>query len=87
VLAGWLAVVRRMLEILALDPVSQWPPAGGSDGRLRSTVDALVQVALAARADARGRRDFQAADSIRDALVAAGVVVEDTVDGVRWHLG
>ncbi len=85
-LAGWLAAVRRMLEVLALDPVAQWPAAGGGDGRLRAVVDDLVQVALAARADARGRRDYAAADRIRDALAAAGVMVEDTAEGVRWHL-
>jgi cysteinyl-tRNA synthetase len=85
-LAGWLAAVRRMLEVLALDPVSQWPAADGSDRRLSTVVEALVQVALTARAEARSRRDYAAADAIRDALVAAGVLVEDTADGVRWRL-
>jgi len=84
-LAGWLAAVRRMLEVLALDPV-QWLAAGGADGRLRGVVDALVQVALRARSDARERRDYAAADGIRDALSAAGVVVEDGPDSSRWHL-
>ena len=78
-----LAAVRSMLEVLGLDPVSQWPAAGGD---LAGTVAALVAVALGARVAARARRDFGEADAIRDQLAAAGVVVEDTAGGVRWHL-
>ena len=84
-LASWLDTVRRMLQVLALDPVSQWPAAGGA-GRLEPVVDALVQVALDARRDARERRDWAAADAVRDRLAAAGVTVEDTPGGARWRL-
>ena len=40
---------------------------------------------LTARADARARRDFAAADAIREELRAAGVAIEDTPAGVRWR--
>lgn len=43
-----------------------------------------VEDRIAARTAARGRRDFAAADRIRDELAAAGVVVEDTPRGARW---
>ena len=82
-LAATLAVVRRMLSVLALDPVEQWP-AGSSD--LTPVVDALVQIAVEARADARARKDWAQADAVRDRLNASGIVLEDTPDGVRWRL-
>ena len=82
-LAAVLADVRRMLRVLALDPVEQWPTAGAD---LAPVVDALVGVAVEARAEARARKDWAAADAVRDRLAAAGVVLEDTADGVRWRL-
>jgi len=82
-LAAVLADVRRMLRVLALDPVDQWPAA---DADLASVLDALVGVAVEARAEARARKDWAAADAVRDRLAAAGVVLEDTPDGVRWRL-
>ncbi len=47
----------------------------------------LVEELLRLREDARSRRDFTTADSIRDRLSEAGVVVEDTPAGPRWHVG
>ncbi|TAL20929.1 MAG: cysteine--tRNA ligase [Frankiales bacterium] len=82
-LAATLADVRRMLAVLALDPVEQWP-AGASD--LTAVVDALVAIAVEARADARARKDWERADAVRDRLKASGIVLEDTPTGVRWRL-
>ena len=45
-----------------------------------------VEKLLHDRQQARGRRDFAAADAIRDQLTAAGVTVEDTPAGPRWKL-
>jgi len=44
-------------------------------------IDALV----AEREAARQRRDFRAADRIRDALAAEGIVIEDTPQGPKWR--
>jgi len=83
-LAATLQDVRRMLTVLALDPVAQWPSGGG--GELSGVVDALVAIAVEARADARARKDWAQADAVRDRLNASGIVLEDTSDGVRWRL-
>lgn len=45
---------------------------------------AWVEGQLVARKEARARRDFAAADAIRDALDAKGIVIEDGPSGTRW---
>ena len=75
-----------MLAVLGLDPLDAMWGAGQSGGNLRPVVDVLVSVALEQRQAARARRDFAAADAIRDQLLDAGVVVEDTPRGPRWEL-
>lgn len=77
--------LRTMLDVLGLDPLSeQW--SGGGDQGLTEVVDTLVSVALEQRQAARARKDFAAADGIRDRLAEAGVMVEDTPQGPRWDL-
>jgi cysteinyl-tRNA synthetase len=84
--AGALGSVRAMLGVLGLDPLDpHWAPAGGDDGLARVT-DGLVALALEQRQAARARKDYAAADAIRDQLGALGVQVEDTPQGPRWEL-
>jgi cysteinyl-tRNA synthetase len=83
---GALASVRGMLDVLGLDPFSpQWRTAGRGDD-LTKAVDGLVALALEQRAAARARKDWAAADAVRDQLRQAGIVVEDTPAGPRWTL-
>jgi cysteinyl-tRNA synthetase len=69
-------------DILGVFPSKQTP--GAPEAR-SSTDDAEIEGRVAARQEARRRRDFKAADAIRDELAALGVVLEDTPHGVRWH--
>jgi cysteinyl-tRNA synthetase len=75
--------VAAMTKVLGLWPGDFETAAGGG---LEPVVDALVPALLATRQAARERKDFAESDRIRDALVAAGVVVEDTPDGPRWRV-
>ena len=71
--------------ILGLDPEDpQWDAAGGSAEA--SALDALVTAMIAQRAAARTAKDWAGADRIRDALLTAGVALEDAADGTRWTL-
>ncbi|GAA4243286.1 cysteine--tRNA ligase [Dactylosporangium darangshiense] len=80
-----LADVRAMLDVLGVDPLHpQWRSSEAGD--LTKVVDSLVALALEQRAAARTRKDWAAADSVRDQLKQAGVVVEDTAAGPRWTL-
>jgi cysteinyl-tRNA synthetase len=86
--AGAMASVRAMLGVLGLDPFDPaWAGSAAAESGLRSTVDSLVALALEQRAAARSRKDWAAADAVRDQLKQAGVVVEDTPQGPRWTIG
>jgi cysteinyl-tRNA synthetase len=50
-----------------------------------ASLEAEVEARIEARQDARKRRDFKAADAIRDELAGRGILLEDTPQGVRWR--
>jgi cysteinyl-tRNA synthetase len=78
--------VRTMLGVLGLDPLDPAWPGGDDGGDLKAVVGPLVALALEQRAQARDRKDWTAADSVRDQLEDAGIQVEDTPAGPRWTL-
>ncbi|MEI7453299.1 MAG: cysteine--tRNA ligase [Actinomycetes bacterium] len=77
--------VLGMLDVLGLHP-RDWPEASGADGQTTAVIDGLVQALLQQRQDARARKDFEAADAIRQGLDAMGIRIEDTPQGARWTL-
>jgi cysteinyl-tRNA synthetase len=84
VVAHAVAAAHAMAGVLGLDP-STWRTR--SDGnREHDALAALVERLLEERAAARSRRDWAAADRVRDTLTAAGVVLEDGADGTRWSV-
>nr|WP_180218330.1 cysteine--tRNA ligase [Streptomyces albus] len=82
------AEVRAMLGVLGMDPLDPAWSSGssGEEADLRSVVDALVGLVLEQRQAARARKDYAAADALRDELKRAGLAIEDTPAGPRWEL-
>ena len=78
----FLGEVTAMLDVLGLRP----PDDGSRLDALRRVVDNLARLILDEREAARQRRDFATADALRARLTDAGIVVEDTPSGPRWHL-
>jgi cysteinyl-tRNA synthetase len=79
--------VVRMTDALGINPLAEpWSAGGARDNRAEDALDELLTVELEERQAARARRDFVAADGIRDRLLAAGIEIEDTAAGARWAL-
>ena len=57
--------------------IAKYSSTGPSDAE----IDALV----AERTQAKQRRNFARADAIRNELLAKGILIEDSKDGVRWR--
>lgn len=53
----------------------------GSDDKL---ADGLIQLIIKIRQEARSKKDWATADTIRDGLKELGIILEDTPQGVRW---
>jgi len=84
-------VATRLAEVLGMLAILGLNAAGGAwersvDQQLTAVVDGLVTELLKHREAARERKDFAAADAIRDSLAALGVEVLDTPQGPRWRV-
>jgi cysteinyl-tRNA synthetase len=79
--------VRAMTGLLGLDPLHEhWAEGDRSADSATGALTALVEELLVQRQEARARRDFAAADEVRNRLTAAGIAVEDSPDGPTWSL-
>jgi cysteinyl-tRNA synthetase len=76
------AALRRAREAFAMvDRVLDLVPEPAAVG---DELAVWVEQQIAARKDARSRRDFAAADAIRAALDAKGITIEDGPQGTKW---
>jgi len=62
----------------------QQSPAAWFERGSSSDDDARIQALIDERVEAKKSRDFARADAIRQQLADEGVLLEDTVAGVRW---
>ena len=81
VLAKTAGQIRGILSILGCDPFDPHYAVSKSND---AALDGLIKLALDQRQAARDRKDFKAADQIRDQIASLGITVEDTTNGPRW---
>lgn len=65
--------IIRLMDVLGIDVVVK-------EELLDDEINQLIQE----RQNARKNKDFKRADEIRDELLAKGIVLEDTREGVKW---
>lgn len=73
----------QLLGLLASDPDMWFQQHVNDEGLSAEEIEAQI----AARAAAKANKDYQLADSIRAALEAEGVVLEDGAAGTTWRRG
>ena len=71
------AVRQEITELCDILGITAEPQKGNLDDE--------IEKKIAERQQARKDKDFARADAIRDELLAAGIVLEDTREGVKWH--
>lgn len=83
-----LALINDFDYVLSLNlyeegkKLAETPANAGVDAEL----EAFVLAKIEERAAAKKAKDFATADAIRDELLAKGVAIKDTREGVKWEL-
>ena len=75
---------REYLESLLNRLVSLTDVLGIIVEKEEEILDADIEAMIAERQAARKERNFARADQIRDELLAKGIILEDTREGVKW---
>lgn len=78
--ANFAKVREAYMEMAGIIGIFEQQEAAKDDG----LTDKLMEIIIAIRQDARKEKNWALADKIRDELKTAGVVLEDTPNGVRW---
>jgi cysteinyl-tRNA synthetase len=79
------AEIVAMTDILGINPLDErWRTS--ARGPEAGALDALVRVMIDQRAQARADKDWASADRVRDAIAAAGIVLEDGPEGTHWSV-
>ncbi len=79
-----LALIKDFDNVLSLDLTVV--PAEEAKPEVDAELEAFVLAKIEERKAAKKAKDFATADAIRDELLAKGVVIKDTREGVVWHV-
>ena len=79
-----LAVIADFDRVLSLDLINAAKNLAAEETAVDSELEAYVNDAIARRAEAKKAKDFATADAIRDELLAKGIEIKDTREGVQW---
>ena len=75
-----LKVVEDFDQVLSLDLLK-----ADEGEKVDDELASFVEGKIAERAEAKKNKDFAKADAIRDELLAKGLVIKDTREGVKWE--
>ena len=79
---GFMKEIDRVLAVINVEPASQFEPASRFEP---AETDAQIEQLIQERNEARARKDYQQADSIRQELDRRGIRLVDTPAGTRWQ--
>ena len=77
------AIIGSFDEVLGLNLIKADAEVNGTAD---SELEAFVNQKIEERKNAKKEKDFAKADAIRAELLEKGVIIEDTREGVKWHL-
>lgn len=81
-----LALLNAFDKVLSLNLTTAGEKLLEAGTSVDSDLENFIQEKIAERAEAKKTKDFARADAIRDELLARGVAIKDTREGVVWEL-
>ncbi len=81
-----LALLNAFDKVLSLNLTTAGEKLLEAGTSVDSDLENFIQEKIAERAEAKKAKDFARADAIRDELLARGVAIKDTREGVVWEL-
>jgi len=81
------AIIDMLDEVLSLDLLKHADALNDNqDANVDPELVSFIEAKIAERKEAKQEKDFARADAIRDELLAKGVAIKDTREGVTWEI-